>query len=68
MAKLIVEIDMGSKMNAEQLKDYMDKNRDDFFPIGGNFVSVDRMELKTDPTDNDFYLFKLLGVIDHEDS
>ena len=67
MAKLLVEIDMGD-MSAEDLKNHIEKNREDYFPVGENFISVDKTELTTDPTENGFYLFKLLGIIDHEET
>ena len=68
MVKLIVEIPMPDAGSAEELTKYIEDNKKDFFPVGGNFISVDKVELKTDPTDNGSYLFKLLGVIDNEEA
>ena len=66
MAKLIVEIDMGDVYTADQLKGWLEKDKKEWFPVGDNLVSVDANILKADPTDDDSYLFKLLGIIDHE--
>ena len=65
MAKIIVEIDMGD-MSAEELKKHMEDNKEDYFPAGGNFIAIDSAELKKDPTDDSFYLFKLMGIIDSD--
>ena len=64
MAKIIVEIDMGDDRDAEALKKHIEDNREDYFPVGGNFIAIDSAELKKDPTDDSFYLFKLMGIID----
>lgn len=69
MAKLLVEIDMGNDISAEELMDDIEKNGKDWFPVGRNYISIDATTyLKKDPTDNDFYLFKLHGVIDDEEA
>ena len=66
MAKIIVEIDMGDMFTAEEIKKEMEANKEDWFHVGGNFVSIDKMTLKKDPTDDSFYLFKLMGIIDSD--
>ncbi len=64
MAKLLVEIHVEG--SAKEVMKHIEDNKDDYFPVGNNFISVDSAELRVDPTDNDFYLFKLRGVIDEE--
>jgi hypothetical protein len=66
MAKLLVEIDLGDDQTIEELVAHIEANKEDYFPVGENFISVDSAQLRADPNDDDFYLFKLKGIFDEE--
>ena len=58
MAKLIVEIDLGPRTTKQDIL-----NEPDWFPTGDpTKISVDSADLKIDPTEDSFYLFKLLEI------
>lgn len=69
MAKLIVEIDLGPRVPKLNITNEREHTRDghttNWFPTGDpDQISIDNAFLKVDPTDDSFYLFKLLDVVD----
>jgi len=67
MPKLIVEIDLGPRVPLSGIMNEREWTRDghttDWFPTGDpDRISVDSAFLNIDPTEDSFYLFKLLEV------
>ena len=66
MPKLIVEIDLGPRISAAEIRNELEWARDgrttDWFPMADERISIDNAFLKIDPTEDSFYLFKLLEV------
>jgi hypothetical protein len=65
VAKLIVEIDasFNEKAHGMTFGEYVEKHKKDFFPTADkDMISVDACDLKTDPSDDSFYLFRLVRI------
>ena len=62
--KILVEIDIGREF--DELKKELEDNRKDWFPVGGDMISIDNAHLKIDPLDDSFYLFKCRGIIEED--
>ena len=64
--KILVAIPMG--MDFKELKKELENNRKEWFPQGGNQISIDSALLTFDEEDDDFYTFECMGIIDDEDT
>ena len=64
--KILVAIPMG--MDFKELKKELENNRKDWFPIGGDIISVNGDDLMIDPTDATCFLFKVMGIIEDEET